>query len=97
MEDLQDEQMDRDDRIELPLAKAMGRLAANVENHIGGNKPTEPALEAKAARSESVGHPWPPVKGCREETPLWQEAFVRASLRKALCGSARYGTGAAKA
>jgi hypothetical protein len=86
-ENLQDEQVERNDGIEAASAENMRRLATSAENDLGGKQPAELPLDLRGGTSEGNRHPWPPVKGCREATPLSQEAFVRASVRKARQGA----------
>jgi hypothetical protein len=84
---LEDEQVDRDDRIELPLAPAVPGRAAGVEDRVAREQLTEMPLDSGGRRGDALSHPWPPVRCCREATPLSQEASVRASAPNARGGA----------
>jgi hypothetical protein len=47
---------------------------------MAGKKVTKVPLDLSGAGSDAVSHPWPPVKGCREATPLSQEDFFAQLL-----------------
>jgi hypothetical protein len=68
VEDLEDEQMNRDNRIGPALASGVARRAAGIENALIRQKGMRVFLDSlKGTRDRS--HPWPPVVGCAP-TPL---------------------------
>ena len=87
VQDLKDEQVYGDDRIELALSPAVPCGETRVDDYAVGKELAELPLDPKRRGRDALSHPWPPVRRCREETPLSQEAFVRASISNARGGA----------